>query len=145
MSKTKITLIVVGVFVVFIALSFFSWGWRYMTAEIRGRVGAEEQIESAPSRIANYEHFFDLCASVQRKESKIAAQRRALEGTTSEEDRQRIRQNIAALEGARAGDIHRYNADASKQYTRARFLDSDLPYRLDPRAEETTCITTAEN
>lgn len=138
MSKTKIVFLVLAGIVVLIALAFASWAWRYYTAEVRGKVGAEEQIESAPSRISNYNHFFDLCASVQRKEAKIKAQKDSL-AYASGDDESRIRQNIAALKGARAGDIARYNADASKQYTRARFLASNLPPRLDVDAESTTC------
>lgn len=139
MNKSKIVGIVVVVIVLMGLISLGSLAWRYMTAELKGRVGAEEQLESAPSRIANYEHFFDLCASIQRKEAKIIAQTDNLELAEADKERRRIRQNIAALKGARAGDIARYNADASKQYTRARFLSSDLPYRIDPRADRTTC------
>src|SRR3546814_2987104 len=48
-----------------------SWAWRYYTAEIRGVVGAEERIQSAPSRIAAYDRFFDLCAAIQGHEGTI--------------------------------------------------------------------------
>lgn len=137
--KTKIALSVLAAIALVVVFSAAGWAWLYYTAEVRGVVSAEEQIESAPSRISNYNHFFELCASVQRKESKIASQRSLLETATSDEERARIRRNVAALEGARAGDIHRYNADAAKQYTAARFRASSLPARLDADAESTTC------
>lgn len=139
MTVTKVVgwglLILLAIFVI----AGTSLGWRYITASVRGIVGAEEQIESAPSRITNYEHFFDLCAAIQRKEAKIVAQQDALELAEGDKERERIRQNIAALRGARDGDIARYNADASKTYTRARFLASDLPYSLSIEAEHTAC------
>lgn len=114
------------------ALAAANWAWVWMTAEISGRVEAQRQIESAPSRIANYEHFFDLCASAERKQASLGAQRLLLEETSDPTEARRVRQNIAALTAALAGDAARYNADVQKDYTRARFLDSGLPKSIDP-------------
>lgn len=120
-------------------LAAIGWGWRYVTAPVRGIVGAEEQIESAASRITNYEHFFDLCASVQGHEAAIRAAEAQLDTLqTGDASRSEVERVIAVLAGTRAQReraIARYNADASKSYTRARFLASDLPYRLDARGE----------
>lgn len=115
-----------------IALSFAGWAWRYYTAPIRGAVNAEQQIESAPNRIQKYEHFFDLCASVQSKERKIDAQQELLEAAETSSERARVRANVAALKGMRGELIARYNAEASKSYTAARFHASNLPDRLSP-------------
>lgn len=105
-------------------------GMRYATAGLFGRIEAEVQIESAGSRIANYDHFFDLCASVQKAESGLDAQYQALDGAESSKERERIRANIAGLQVARLGGIFQYNVDARKDYTKGRFRDSDLPWDL---------------
>lgn len=123
---------------VVMVLAAGGWAWRYFTAETRGVVDAEVQIESAPSRIGNYEHFYDLCAAVQGHEDALAAQRQALEGAEGKEA-ERIRANVAGLSAQRDRAIRRYNADANKAYTRARFLGDDLPRQLDTNVETTVC------
>lgn len=134
MKYLKYTGIGIGVFValwaVVAAFAGSNWAWRYFTADTRGAVDAEEQLESAPSRIQKYNHFHDLCASIKRKEAQLANQLNALDNATSNQERARIRQNIAAIRSQRMGDIAQYNADAHKDYTRARFHDSDLPYTI---------------
>lgn len=124
--------------VVFGAVAAVSWSWRYFTAEVRGVVGAEERIQSAPSRIAAYDRFFDLCAAIQGHEGTIGAQQELLQ-SASATDAERITANIAALKGRRAQDIARYNADAAKDYTVGQFRSASLPYRLDPAAPATDC------
>lgn len=143
MSTAKTTAGVFAGFLLLIAvcalLALGGWAWMYITAEPKGIAEAERQIESAPSRIANYEHFYDLCAEVQGLEASLSAQRVALEATGSESERERLRSNIAGLTAQRARTIARYNADARKSYTRARFLGQDLPRSLDLNQEKTTC------
>ncbi|WP_288365589.1 hypothetical protein [uncultured Marinobacter sp.] len=129
---------ILGFIVALMLLSFLGWGWMYLTAEIKGRAEAERQIESAPSRIANYEHFYDLCATIQGNEAALAAQRAAM-ATAPADEQARYRANIAGIHAQRQRNIARYNQDASKSYTRARFLGEDLPRRLDPNQEYTVC------
>ncbi|WP_019558520.1 hypothetical protein [Thioalkalivibrio sp. ALE12] len=114
------------------------WAIRYYTAEVRGVISGEEQIESAPSRISRYEHFFDLCASVQTQKAALAAQRDRLERVTDDGVRDRIESNIAGLTTQVARTVNRYNAEASKDYTSARFRASNLPYQLSTEGD-TTC------
>lgn len=121
------------------AAAIGSWTWRYFTAETRGVVDAEEQIESAASRITNYEHFYDLCGLVQSREDALHAQRAQLAETNDPDEQARIRTNIAGLEAQRSRAIRRYNADADKAYTRARFLGDDLPRELNINRETTQC------
>jgi len=120
----------VGIWATGAVISGANWAWRYWTAPIKGAVDAEQQLESAPSRIQKYNYFHDLCASIKEKEAQIDNQLVALESATSDDERSRIRQNLAAIRSQRMGDIAQYNADAHKDYTRARFHDSDLPYTL---------------
>lgn len=127
------------VIILALLLTAGSWLWRYQTAPIRGKVGAEERIESAPSRISNYDHYYDLCATVQATEGALDAQMQALEAAESSDDRSRIRSNIAGLKGQRSRQIAQYNADARKIYTKARFRASDLPPRINADEKNTTC------
>ena len=112
-------------------IGWAAFGIRVMTAGIVGRGQAEIQIQSPSSRIPAYNHFFDLCASVQQAEAGIDSQTDLLEASSDANDEARIRTNIAALEMTRLNGIYQYNADAAKDYTIGQFRDSKLPYRLD--------------
>jgi hypothetical protein len=123
-------LIALGVVVVFFALIFGSWAWKYYTAPIQGKVDAEVQIESAQSRIQWYNHFHDLCSVVESNKESLRVQQMLLESSESNDERIRIRANIGGIKAQIARNVNRYNADAAKDYTAARFKDGDLPYQL---------------
>lgn len=123
-------LLVILVLVGIAALVGVGWTIRYYSAPIEGRVGAQERIQSAPYRIAAYEHFFNLCAGVRTDEASLDAQTEQLEATTDAFQRTRVQTNITGLIGHRAGLIEEYNANARKSYTEGQFRDSDLPYQL---------------
>ena len=124
-----------------LALAIFAVVWvvRYYSADERGRAQAREQIQSGPSRVAAYNHFFDLCAAVQTDEATLQAQREELATNPSESRRGQIQANIAALKSGRAEKINSYNADARKDYTIGQFRSSGLPYQLVLTQEVTTC------
>lgn len=126
--------------VALIALTAFGYGYRYFMAPIKGKVAAEEQLESASSRIQRYDHFFDLCASVQRHKAQLAAQKERLESEPEGKFKSRVRANIAGIRSQIAGSVAQYNADSAKSYTAARFKASNLPYQLTTDGE-TTCAT----
>lgn len=133
-----------AVFVLVFALVAGIWGLRVATAGIYGRGEAHRQVQSAPSRIAAYNHFFDLCVSIQNAEAQIDAQQEALATAEDHVDKSRMTQNIAALKATRAAGINQYNADAAKDYTIGQFKDSDLPYYIAPTAYEgnrTSCTS----
>lgn len=117
-----------------------SWAYRYFTAPIRGAVTAEEQLESAASRIARYDYFFDLCASVQRQKAQLAAQQERLQSEPEGKIKSRIRANIAGIKSQVAGSVAQYNAESAKSYTSARFKASNLPFQLTTNGE-TQCVT----
>lgn len=124
----------IGVLTVGVAVALiFGLTWmRGATASFFGQADAEVQLESANSRIARYEHFFDLCGAIEGYEDQIAILTTQL-ATTDESDTKemnRLRSTIAGLEGQRARAIRQYNADAQKDYTAARFRASKLPYQL---------------
>ena len=135
--------ITLAVLVGIAVLAGAGWAIRYFTAPIEGRVGAQERIQSAPNRIAQYNHFFDLCAGVRADEAALERQTEQLQTETDAFQRTRIQTNISGLTGHRASLIEEYNANARKDYTDAQFRDSDLPYQLPSTAwvkgERTSC------
>ena len=118
-----------GIIWAFVALSF---GMQVATAGLVGRGEARIQIQSAGSRIANYNHFFDKCSSIQGHEGGIDAllDELALYERGSD-DFSRVATNLTGVKSARARAIAEYNNNAQKDYTSGQFRDSDLPYVLD--------------
>lgn len=143
----KILAIIAAIFgaaVVWVMLASALWGFSVATAGIYGRGEAHKQIQSAGSRIANYNHFFNLCAAIQSDEASLDAQFTALAMAETTSDRSRIQTNIAALQANRARGINQYNVNARKDYTAGQFRDSDLPYQLPTtdytqKGEKTSC------
>jgi hypothetical protein len=123
--------IVVLLLIVCIGIPAGLWEAHVALSDHIGKGNAEIQINSAGSRIVNYDHYFNLCASVQNAEASIDAQTDLLKTTTNADDQGRINANIAALQTVRATGVNQYNADSAKEYTEARFKASNLPYRLD--------------
>lgn len=108
-----------------------SFGLQWVTAPLRGKLEAREQVKAdGDYRIDKYNHFFDLCAAIQSKEAGIKEQQNILETSENQEDRQRIKRNIAALKSERKRLIRQYNADARKENTEGQYKDSSLPYHI---------------
>lgn len=126
-----------------IAVLAFAVQWG--TAPVRGKLQAREQINSGANRIQQYDHFFDLCASVQTAETSLDAQVDALP-TSSGENLQRVQQNIVGLKATIANGINQYNEDARKTYTGGQFRASDLPFQLPAPSDvfekgvQTSCV-----
>lgn len=110
-----------------IAAVFFAVEWA--TAPAKGKLEARKAINSGSFRIAAYDHFFNLCASVQTDDARLDAQATEL-STATGDDIQRVQANIAGLTADRAEAINEYNADARKSYTIGQFRSSQLPYQL---------------
>lgn len=112
---------------------------KQITADFRGETSKKEQVEADGSyRIAAYDHFYDLCSSIQGVEDSIENQLAERE-TATEGRKAQIDANIVASRNVRASSIRQYNADARKSYTSGQFRSSDLPYELDINAKETSC------
>lgn len=125
------------------AMYLFGFGlFQRGTADFRG---GTEQIEktkgSGDYRIASYDHFFNLCASVQSKEATIDALEKELsrKPDPSESRTEQIYAAITANEAIRAETINQYNVDAKKEATVGQFRASNLPYELNANAKETQC------
>jgi hypothetical protein len=120
----------------FIAAGVFAL--RVLLADVIGAGQAEITTSRGDYRIASYDHFTDLCAAVQAKEDQIAVMRAELRHAHGFR-RSQLLTNITALRTSRAELIREYNGDATKDFTRGQFRDSDLPYQLDVDDEDTTC------
>lgn len=115
------------------------WAWRYYTAPIEGVVEAEEQINSGSNRIAKYNYFFDMCATIQSDKEALAIQKEMLDNAESADERERIRANIAGINAQLRRNVNQYNADAGKEYTAARFKANSLPYNINANEEFVSC------
>lgn len=110
------------------------------TADWRGDVKVKEQTKAnAAFRINTYNHFFNLCASVQSDEDAIqnAKDELADKGTTDARAA-KLRQVMTALKNSRAENIRTYNADSANEMKGA-FQSNDLPVSLNVGAERTEC------
>jgi hypothetical protein len=142
----KNALAVVGGVLALVALVIGVWalafGISWFTAGPKGKLEARQQILSGQYRIAAYDHFFDLCVSVQNAEASLDAQNAELVDATGD-DRERIKANIAALTAVRLGGINQYNADALKDKQIGQFRASGLPQQLPvipyKRGTQTSC------
>lgn len=132
---------VIIVVLILSAMAVFGFGlFQRGTADFRGGTEQIEQTKGNGSyRIAAYDHFYDLCASVQNSEATIAALEQELETNPSESRVEQINASITANRANRASSINEYNADARKEDTLANFMASDLPYQLNSTDKETTC------
>jgi hypothetical protein len=122
----------IGAFLVLIALTVAgTWAFRWYTADFKGQLTAREEILSGANRITAYNHFFNLCASVQASEGGLDALTTELTAyTPGTSDYSRTLTNITGVRANRARSIAQYNADAAKDYTTGQFRDLDLPYEL---------------
>lgn len=110
------------------------------TANERGGTQVREKtVADGNYRIAQYDHFFDLCASVQSDEDTIEQLGTELADDLTPERASQIKSTLTAVRSNRAESINQYNADARKAGTAGQFRDSALPYQLDKKAEATTC------
>lgn len=126
---------VVMIFVVIYGGGFLKRG----TADFRGETKQIEQTKANSNyRIAQYEHFYNSCASVQSIESKIKNMSDELEETEDTQRRDILSASITASKNKRAELISKYNADTRKEGTMAQFKSSELPFSLNEE-ENTLC------
>lgn len=147
-GMSKLFLASAGALIVVIVIGFmWIFGVGFMsqtTAPWRGETEKKERVEGSGNyRIAAYDHFFDLCSSVQTKEASIENLRAELKADPppSEQRKTVIQASMSALMNSRAEAINEYNADARKEYTRGQFRDSDLPFQLRMKELNTTCTS----
>lgn len=132
MSKLKITFIVIAILIVPVIIFAWSGGIQYITAPFRGMLEKREQIQaSGDFRIYSYNHFFDLCKSVQNAQSEYDSQKEVLDSMDEDEpgyDRQR--RTVAILKADIEQRKQKYNSDARKEETVAAFKSNNLPEHM---------------
>lgn len=140
-SLAAFTAIVVGIVVITVGAIYLVGTLKKETADFRGGVDATESVHASGAyRIAAYDQFFNLCASIQAQEAQISVMTDELGSPLTPVDRQQIlRASLTGLQGARNANIAQYNADASKADTRGNFLASNLPYQINRMVPQTTC------
>ena len=122
-----------------VLLTALAGGLAWVWAPWKGSLEARQMTEgSGAYRIAAYEKFYDACSAIQAKEDQIENLEAELE--TAKGDRvSELTAAITAQRNVRASLIRRYNVDARKTDTAAKFKASDLPYEIDPKGDSTTC------
>lgn len=145
-AATKVTIACgLGFAALLVLASMWVFGWGAFTratADFRGETGQIERTRAdADYRIANYDHFFDLCASVQSKEATIDSLEQELETDPREQRAEQIQATLTAVRASRAEAINQYNADAAKEATAAQFRASNLPPKLSIDEGETECAS----
>lgn len=105
----------------------YGTGWlQRLTADFRGETAQIERVQADPNfRIAAYEQFYDRAGRIEALEEQICLMKEA------ELPEGQVSVNVLALSNQRIDLIKKYEADASKEDTRANFLASDLPYTID--------------
>jgi hypothetical protein len=133
MNKLKIVGYVFLGIIIIVLLWGLSFGFKWATLPFIGKIEQREQIMgSGEFRIFSYNHFFNLCQSIQQVESQYDNQYDLLQemekGTESYERQQR---NVAVLCAEIERRKHRYNADSAKEETVSAFMQSNLPGRIE--------------
>lgn len=121
----------VGAIVLWIVLASAIWGFGVATAGIYGRGEARKQIQSAEFRIEAYQHFFNMCGSIQGLEGQIDELTAVLDTyEPGSREHNHYLNSLVGVKGARHQAIAKYNQDAFKDYTEGQFRDRDLPYQI---------------
>lgn len=122
---------IVGIVALWLVVASAIWGFGVATAGIFGSGEARKQIQSAEFRIEAYQHFFNMCASIQGLEGQINELTVQLEGFQPSSREYNITAvSLTGVKGARHAAIAKYNQDALKDYTEGQFRDKDLPYQI---------------
>ncbi|MFF7142318.1 hypothetical protein ACFZB5_13850 [Streptomyces nodosus] len=137
------TLAGIAALAAFTLIAIYAFGGvSQLTASFRGETDKKNRtVGSGAFRIATYEEFFDLCASVQTSEAQLKALTDELDDKDhppTADRAENIRTSITAVKASRAESITTYNSKASQEH-RSAFQDANLPARLDLTAQETQC------
>lgn len=126
-----VVLVVVGV----ILLPFLIWGAKVALAPLFGAGNARIITHDPLNRIAQYNHFYDLCSDVQALELQLEAYESGETGLPEDQ----VATNVLALKGQRNALVTQYNADAAKTATAGQFKAHDLPAEIDANNYNTEC------
>lgn len=120
-------------------LSGLIYAFTSVTSDARGKVDAQNKINSGTNRIEQYDHFFTLDGDIRTQAQNAALAKSQLDDfnkTTppSSQESPQISEQRANLQSTYTGlvqlctaNVNQYNNDAAS-YTKAKFLDSALPW-----------------
>lgn len=128
----KVVGAIAAVVAVVVVIAVVIYGVRWFAAEPMGKLEQRETVQSGEFRKYSYEHFYDLCAAIQRNERALQTQKEV------DSDSSRVQQNIVALKSQLQSKISTYNGDARKEKTMGQFKANDLPQRIEYNEEEIT-------
>lgn len=128
MKRIGLAILGVVLAVGIILAMIYGGGWlQRLTADFRGETAQTEKVFADPNfRIAAYEQFYDRMGRIDALEQQICTMKEA------DLPENQTATNVLALTNQRIDLIEKYEADASKEDTRANFLASDLPYEINP-------------
>lgn len=130
---------VLTVVVLFILLVIGVWAYRYYTADTRGAITAHETTTAGQYRINSYEHFYDMCASIQGYEGSIFIQEELIKDSDNKEITDRAQLILSSIKAQRIRTISQYNMDAAKERTMAKYMDQGLPKEISAKQFNTQC------
>lgn len=114
-------------------------GIQSSTAGFRGGVEKKERVVGdGDYRIAQYDHFYELCSAIQAKNENIE-NLEALRDASDKDRREELDAAIAAQKNTKNELVQEYNADAAANGTKGKYRASELPYQIDPDDEEVSC------
>jgi hypothetical protein len=124
----------IGVLLGLLALIAVVWGISYgagwVTAPWSGALQARQEIQgSGDFRIQAYDHFFQLCASVQTMDEALQ-QTLTQEKTDKGSDLTRDKINYGAQLNDRNDAANQYNAESAEHWTVGQFKANNLPFQI---------------
>lgn len=89
--------------------------------------------------VGAYDHFHDLCGTIQSDQNRITNIKEALSTDPKPTGQQLVtlQASLLAAQQKFNDDVNQYNADSDKDYTEARFKDADLPFHISSDPKET--------
>lgn len=134
--------VVLGLGVIVVVFTLVFGGASWITAPFRGEVDKREKtVASGDFLIGTYQRYFELCTAVQNAEASIKALNE--EALSAAEGRKaQIATSVTALKANRAASINEYNSLSTQEH-KASFKDANLPARLTPAADPTSCAYSA--
>jgi hypothetical protein len=130
--------LVVGVaiaLIVLLLLGLGMWGFRVLTADVKGQGDAHITKSSASNRIAAQEAFEKRYADVVATDRKLDVLASAAKARPNDRTAQQTYEGTVSYCLSAVGD---YNADA-RSYTREAFRAADLPFQIDNLDPTTDC------
>lgn len=128
------------------AIGAMIWGFNVVISDAKGRGDAQMQINSGTNRIEQYDHFFKLDGDIRSQAQNAVNAKAALDAfnkttpvTANEafnisEQRNNLQATYTGLVQICTNNVATYNNDAASSYTKAKFLDSALPFSFEPAA-----------